>query len=133
MVFAGINYLAVVIAAVVGLAAGAIWYRAFGTVWMAALGRTRADVTPKPGPYVVAGIAQLLMAYMLAGVLGHLGEVNVQNGIVGAAFIWLGFVATSIAVNDSFQGARVTLTLIDAGHWLVVLTLMGAVLGAFGA
>jgi hypothetical protein len=81
----------------------------------------------------VAGIAQLLMAYMLAGVLGHLGDVNIQNGIVGAAFIWLGFVATTIAVNDSFQGAKVTLTLIDAGHWLVVLVLMGFVIGIFGA
>ena len=133
MVFAGINYLAVVIAAVVGFVASAIWYRAFGNLWLMAQGRAPGEMQPKPGPFVVAGIAQLLMAYMMAGVLGHLGTVNVQNGIVGAAFIWLGFVATTIAVNDSFQGAKVTLTLIDAGHWLVVLVLIGAILGAFGA
>jgi hypothetical protein len=132
MVFAGIDYLAVVIAAVIGFVASAVWYKAFGTAWMMAQGRAPGEVKPKPGPFVVAGVAQLLMAFMLAGVLGHLGEVNVQNGIIGAAFIWLGFVATTIAVNDSFQGAKVTLTLIDAGHWLVVLALMGAVLGLFG-
>jgi len=132
MVFTGINFLAVVIAAVVGFAASAVWYKAFGTAWMLAQGRTPGDMTPKPGPFVVAGIAQLLMAFMLAGVLGHLGEINVENGIIGAALIWLGFVATTIAVNDSFQGAKVTLTLIDAAHWLVVLAVMGAVLGAFG-
>lgn len=133
MIFAGINYLAVVIAAAVGFGAGAVWYRAFGTAWMAALGRTSTDFQPKPGPFIVAGVAQLLMAYMLAGVLGHLGDVNLQNGIIGAAFIWLGFVATTIAVSDSFQGSKVTLTLIDAGHWLVVLVLMGAVIGMFGS
>jgi len=132
MIFAGINYLAVVIAAVVGFVASAVWYKAFGTAWMMAQGRAPGDMAPKPGPFVVAGVAQLLMAFMLAGVLGHLGEINVQNGIIGAAFIWLGFVATTIAVNDSFQGAKVTLTLIDAAHWLVVLALMGAVLGTFG-
>lgn len=132
MVFAGINYLAVVIAAAVGFAASAIWYKTFGNAWLVAQGRAPEDTTPKPGPFVVAGIAQLLMAYMLAGVLGHLGAVNMQNGIIGAAFIWLGFVATTIAVNDSFQGARATLTFIDAGHWLVVLALMGAVIGLFG-
>lgn len=132
MVFAGINYLAVVIAAAVGFAASAIWYKAFGNAWLVAQGRALEDTMPKPGPFVVAGIAQLLMAYMLAGVLGHLGAVNMQNGIIGAAFIWLGFVATTIAVNDSFQGARATLTFIDAGHWLVVLALMGAVIGLFG-
>jgi Protein of unknown function (DUF1761) len=133
MVFAGINYLAVVIAAVVGFAAGAMWYRVFGNVWLMAQGRAPGDITPTPGPFIVAGVAQLLMAYMLAGVLGHLGDVNLENGIVGAAFIWLGFVATTIAVNDSFQGAKATLSLIDAGHWLVVLLLMGAVIGVFGA
>ena len=131
MDFVGINYLAVVVAAVVGFVASAIWYRAFGTVWMLAQGRAPGDLTPKPGPFVVAGIAQLLMSYMLAGLLAHLGDINVENGIIGAAFIWLGFVATTIAVNDSFQGSKVTLTLIDAGHWLVVLMLMGAVLGLF--
>ncbi len=132
MVFSGINYLAVVIAAVIGFVASAVWYKAFGTAWMMAQGRAPGDTTPKPGPFVVAGVAQLLMAFMLAGVLGHLGDINVENGIIGAAFIWLGFVATTIAVNDSFQGAKVTLTLIDAAHWLVVLALMGAVLGTFG-
>ena len=121
-----------VIAAVIGFVASAVWYKTFGTDWMMAQGRAPGDMAPTPGPFVVAGIAQLLMAFMLAGVLGHLGEINVQNGIIGAAFIWLGFVATTIAVNDSFQGAKVTLTLIDAAHWLVVLALMGAVLGAFG-
>ncbi|TCT11781.1 uncharacterized protein DUF1761 [Tepidamorphus gemmatus] len=132
MTFTGINYLAVVVAAAVGFGAGAVWYRVFGTAWLAALGRNAQDVRPKPGPFVIAGIAQLLMAYMLAGVLGHMGSVTMQNGIVGAAFIWLGFVATTIVVSDSFQGAKPTLSVIDAGHWLVVLVLMGAVIGLFG-
>lgn len=132
MVFDGINYLAVVIAAVVGFVASALWYKAFGNAWLMAQGRAPGDTTPKPGPFVVAGVAQLLMAFMLAGVLGHLGQINLQNGIIGAAFLWLGFVATTIAVNDSFQGSKVTLTLIDAGHWLVVLVLMGAIIGMFG-
>jgi hypothetical protein len=132
MAFTGINYLAVVIAAVVGFVASAVWYKAFGTLWLMAQDRAPGDITPKPGPFVVAGVAQLLMSYMLAGLLAHLGDINVENGIIGAAFLWLGFVATTIAVNDSFQGSKVTLTLIDAGHWLVVLMLMGAVIGVFG-
>ncbi len=44
------------------------------------------------------------MAWVLAGLIGHLGpgQVTVQNGIVSGAFIWLGFVATTIAVNNAF-------------------------------
>ena len=132
MVFAGINYLAVLVATVAGFAAGAVWYGVFGTQWALAQGKARADFRPRPGPFATALLAQLVMAFLLAGVIGHLGEVTLRNGVVSAAFIWAGFVATTIVVNDVFQGAKVSLTLIDAGHWLVVLALMGAVIGAFG-
>jgi hypothetical protein len=35
-------------------------------------------------------------------------------------------------VNHGFGGARPMLTMIDAGHWLAVLVVEGAVIGAFG-
>ena len=38
MTFGGINYLAILIAAVVAWLAGAVWYMAFGRAWVAALG-----------------------------------------------------------------------------------------------
>jgi hypothetical protein len=39
---------------------------------------------------------------------------------------------TTIGVNHAFSGASPKLTLIDGGHWLAVLVVMGAVIGAFG-
>src|SRR5262249_8244815 len=44
MTFAGTNYLAIVIAAVVAWLAGAGWYMALGKTWMAALGVTPAQM-----------------------------------------------------------------------------------------
>ena len=38
MTFAGINYLAVLIAAAAGWVAGAVWYMALAKPWMAAVG-----------------------------------------------------------------------------------------------
>jgi hypothetical protein len=72
------------------------------------------------------------MAWMLAGVLGHLGQVTIRNGVISAAFLWFGFVLTTMAVNYSFGRRPLKLLAIDAGHWLLVLVLLGAVLGAFG-
>lgn len=132
MEFAGINYLAVVLAAAVGFGVGGLWYWALGPIWLAAQGKTSADITPRPGPFIVAAVAQLLMAYILAGTIGHLGAVTLVNGVVTAALIWLGFVATTISVNHGFQGRSVSLTLVDAGHWLAVMVLMGAVIGLIG-
>jgi len=132
MIFAGMNYAAVVVAAIVGFFAGAVWYGVLGKYWLAALGKSKADMKPAPGPFIVAAIALLVMAYVLAGTIGHLGEVDMGTGIISGAIIWAGFVATTVAVNNAFQGAKLSLTLIDAGHWLLVLLLMGAVIGAFG-
>lgn len=125
----GLDHFAAILAAIVGFAATIIWYRAFGTMLMAALGLTAEQLRHRPATYVVTALAQLVMAYVLTAVIGQLAAFNMQNGIVVAAFLWLGFVATAIAVSDSFAGARLSLTMIDAGHWLVVMVLMGAVIG----
>ena len=73
------------------------------------------------------------MAWMLAGVIGHLGAVTVQNGVISAAFLWFGFVFTTLVVNNTFGMRSAKLIAIDGGHWLAVLLLMGAIIGAWGA
>jgi hypothetical protein len=98
------------------------------SIWPAAVGAA-AYV-----PYGVAFVAELIMAWVLAGVIGHLGvgQVTLRNGVVSALFIWFGFMLTSMAVNNMFGERKVMLTLIDAGHWLLVMLAMGAVVGAMG-
>ncbi len=131
MTFAGINYLAVAIAAGAGFLFGALWYGLLGKQWMAALGLSEQP-KPTPGPFVIAFVAQLVMAWVLAGVVGHFGEVTPTTALITAALVWLGFVLTTQTVNHRFQDARWSLTLIDSGHWLGVLLVMGLVIGLFG-
>lgn len=134
MDFAGINYGAVVVAAVAGFAIGMAWYMALGNIWMAALGKTKDEVKPSAGPFIISGVSLLLMAFMLAGIIGHLGEgqVTLVNGAISGFFVWLGFVITTMAVNHAYQGVKRTLTLVDGGHYLAVLVAMGAIIGWFG-
>lgn len=131
MAFAGINYLAVIAAALAAFGFGAAWYGVLGRQWMAAVGMTEHP-KPTPGPFIIAFIALLVMAWALAGVIGHLGEVTIWRGIVSGFFAWLGFVATSLIVNHRFQRSPWSLSLIDGGHWLGVLLVMGFVIGLFG-
>jgi len=132
MVFAGINYLAVIIAAIAGFAVGMGWYMMLGNAWMAALGKTKEELKPRPAPFIITAVALLVMAYVLAGMIGHMGAVTLWSGVISGTFVWAGFVATTIAINYAFQGAKSKLWLIDAGHFLAVLLVMGAVIGAFG-
>ena len=137
MEFAGTNYIAVVVAAIASFAFGSIYYMVLGRHWRAAIGKTEEQMKAdgmKLSVFIVAALAQLVMAWVLSGIIGHLGtdQVTVVNGLISAGFVWVGFVATTLAVNHGFQGARKSLTLIDGGHWLGVLLVQGLVIGLFG-
>jgi Protein of unknown function (DUF1761) len=139
MQFAGVNHLAIVIAAVVAWLAGAAWYTTLGKTWAAAQGITpeqMAAARQQPGayrPFIYVFVAELVMAWVLAGLLGHLGPLTLRGGVISAAFCWLGFVITTMVVNISFARRDWRLLLIDGGYWLIVLLLMGAIIGGMGA
>ena len=140
MTFTGVSYLAVIIAAIVAWVAGAIWYMSLGKIWTSAQGFTQEQLHAdrnKPGaylPFIYVFVAELVMAWVLAGLIGHLGpgQVTLMNGVVSGAFCWLGFVITVLVTGNTFGKRDVRLIYIDGGHWLLVLVLMGAIIGAIG-
>ena len=132
----------------VGLAAlaawifGAAYYGALGKQWVGALGTSmdamKAQNAGKSGlakasPFILSFVAELVMAYVLYGLLMHMGMFTVRAGMISGAICWFGFVLTTIATNNAYPGRRPLLTVIDSGHWLGVLLIMGAALGALGA
>ena len=131
MQFAGLDYVAVLVAAIAGFGFGAAWYMTLGKRWMEALGMKERPES-SPAPFIFSFLCQLVMAWVLAGLIGHLGEITVLRSVVSAMFVWAGFVAAPMIVNHRFQGSPWMLTLIDAGHWLGVLVVMGVVIGLFG-
>ena len=132
MTFAGLNYLAVLIAAVAAFAWGAAYYMTLSKQWLAAVGRVEPNKSPTP--FIVSFVALLVMGWVLAGTLGHLGagQVTVKNGVISGLFLWLGFVVTTVFVNNAYPGRKYILSVIDSIHWLGVLVIQGAVIGAFG-
>ena len=142
MTFAGINHLAILVAAVVAWLGGAAYYTALGKLWVAAQGKTaeqfHAEQEARKGtlaswlPFALAFLANLAMAWVLAGMVGHLGAVTIRSAVISGLFVWAGFVVTTMLVNNAFAGRRYMLTLIDAGHWLLVVVLMGLVIGWMG-
>jgi hypothetical protein len=140
MTFAGLNYLAIVIAAIVAWVAGAVWYMSLGKIWTQAQGLTPERLhenKSRPGaylPFIYCLVAELVMAWVLAGLMAHLGtgQVTLLNGVVSGAFCWLGFVITTLVVGNTFALRDLRLIWIDGGHWLIVLVLMGAIIGLMG-
>ena len=135
----GVNYWAIVLAAVASFMFGGAYYGLLSKPWMQALGKSGTEIksgSPTPVLFGITIVAELIMAWVLAGLMLHLAKAgiaaNVRNGVLTAVFCWFGFVATSLAVNHGYQGAKRMLTLIDGGHWLGVLMIQGLILGWLG-
>ena len=135
------NYLSVLIAAVAAWIFGGIYYSALCNVWTAAQGKTleqcKAEQVAKSGaakavPFVLVFVAEVVMAFVLYGIVFHVGVWTVSAGIISGAVCWLGFVLTTIASNNAFGGRKPMLTVLDSGAWLGALVIMGAVIGWMG-
>ena len=134
MQFAGISYLVILVAAVAAFIFGAVYYGTLGKPWMKAARIKPEDATMSPVLFITSFVCELIMAWVMAGLIGHLGpdQVTLWNGVASAFFVWLGFMATTVVVNQRYQGFGWDLSLIDGGHWLGVALIMGAVIGWWG-
>jgi hypothetical protein len=136
MVFAGLNFLAILIAALAAFAWGALYYTSLSKQWLAAVGLTKEQIgtNRSPAPFIISFVALVVMAWVLAGTLGHLGpgQVTLKNGIISGLFLWLGFIATTVFVNNAYPGRKYSLSVIDSIHWLGVVVIQGATIGAMG-
>ena len=135
------NPLAIVLAAVAAWLFGGIYYTTLSKPWLAAMGKTmeqcQAEQAAKSGlakaaPFVTAFVAELVMAWALYGILVHLKTFSIRAGLISAAICWLGFVLTTVAVNNVFAGRKPMLTVIDSVAWLGAMLIMGAIIGWMG-
>jgi len=132
MTVMGINAVAVLVAAVAAFIFGAVYYGIMGKAWMAAQGKT-IDPAKKGSPPLAALIASFVGEIAMAVVLGMMiGSPNLVLGMTTGLLAWLGFVMTTLIINHAYQGAKSALTVIDGAHWLGVLLIEGAILGAMG-
>jgi hypothetical protein len=134
-----VNYLAVLVAAVVGWLAGAVWYTVLAKPWVAAHGKTmeefKAEQAAHKGtlhawlPFALAFVAELVMALVLYGIATHIKLMSMRSTVMIAVLLWAGVMVTTMLVNNAFSGRRYMLTVIDSGHWLLVIVLMAVVIG----
>lgn len=139
MVFGGISYLSIVLGAVAAFLFGAAYYTTLGRYWLAATGIDRDKMIAEgrgnnPLPFILSFIGLIVMGFVLAGAIGHLGpgQVTLKNGMISAFILWGGFILTTTIVMNAFQQKPFRLSLIDSGHWLGVMLILGAVIGGMG-
>ncbi len=141
MDFTHANIVSILIAAVAAWMFGGIYYTVLSKPWLAAQGKTieqcKAEQDAKSGiakgaPFVLVFVSEIIIAWVLYGILMHMNLFTLRAGIISAAFCWFGFVLTTIATNNAFGGRRVILTVIDSVAWLGAFVIIGAIVGGWG-
>ena len=124
-------------ATICGIVIGVIYYRLLGSAWQSAAAMTdaAAEAGRSLGSYIVAALCYMLLAFALFGVTWHasIGDVTLRASLIAAGLAWLGFIASTMVANHRFQGRPLSLTLINAGHWLIVIFAQAVVIGLLAA
>jgi hypothetical protein len=130
----GINYVAVLVAALSGFAVGAIWYGPlFGKQWSAVSGTHDAQSSNinVPAVYALTFVLSLIAAMVLALVIHQVNATGVIAGARISFLLWLGFILTVRVTEALFNGTDMRLVMIDSGYRLVWATVMGVILAVW--
>ena len=127
----GLNYAAVLVAAVLAFVIGGAWYSPalFGKAWQRETGLSDAQLQAG-NPATIFGLSfvlALVAAFVFAMFLGPrpaLGTATAAGAMAGIAWV-----STSFGINYLFERKSPRLFLINAGYHTLQFTTMGIVLG----
>jgi MFS family permease len=127
-----VNWLAVLAAALCSFLLGGLWYSAlFAKAWQGLVGMT--DEKMKSGNKGLTFGGAFVLSFIAAAVFAmFLGpKATLAFGAAAGFGAGLCWVATSLAINDLFEGRPAKLTLINGGYHTLQFTAMGAIIGAW--
>jgi hypothetical protein len=129
-----INWLAVLVAAIIRMAVGFAWYSPplFLKPWQAVTGVTPESMRAGLGKAMVVDvIASLIMSFALANIIVGAGITDWLNGALAGFWVWLGFMATLMVSLWGYENRSLRLIAINLGNNLIALVLMGALLAVW--
>ncbi len=116
---------------------GFLWYgkALFGKTWQRVAGLTDEDV--QGGNMALIFGLTFVLNFIIAAFLSFFTEIAMMlgsNAIFGglfAAFLCIGFVATTFGINYLFARKPLKLYFIDVGYMIVSFFVMGLIIGAW--
>jgi hypothetical protein len=130
-----LNWLGIVVATLAFFTVGAIWYTAlFGKAWQREVGFRPEQPTGGRNMTLTMGTC-LLLEFVVVLMLGHLfariGPSDQAKMMMATGF-GLAIMAPAIGINYLYQRRSLKLFLIDAGHFVVGMAVVGLVFVLLG-
>jgi hypothetical protein len=132
-----LNYLAILVSALVYFAMQAVWFTVFMKEWLAGLGITADQLHQQGGSVVLAyliGFAgALVMAAAISWFTQMTGKQSVIRGVLVGIVAWVGFVLTTWSAEYAFEEKGLRILMVNTGISLIGMVVMGAIQGAWKA
>ncbi|HEY7807928.1 MAG TPA: DUF1761 domain-containing protein [Croceibacterium sp.] len=125
-----INWLAVIVGTLAFFAVGAIWYSAlFGKIWQREVGLSAEQLKSGRSIPLIFGLC-LLLEFIVVLTLGHLFaflQPSDHVKMMMATGFGLAIMTPAVGINYLYQRRSLKLFLIDAGHFVVGMAVVGLV------
>lgn len=135
MNFTDVNFLAILVAGVIHMILGFLWYGPlFSKPWMKLVGMTQEQAQqggPNPVIYLIPFVTALIGFYVLALFINAAGMGTPAGGAATGLLAGVGFLATFAGANYLFSTRPFQLYLIDIGYPVLSLVIAGALLGVW--
>jgi len=132
-----INYLAVLVAAVLHFIIGGVWYGVlFGNQFIKLIGWSPEKVAQIGNEshgkeYLIAFVSSLVLVYVLAHFVQYTKAKSAIDGIQTAFWLWLGFVVTTQLATVIFEERRLGLYVLNVGYQFVGCSVAGVLLAVW--
>lgn len=135
-----INFLAVGLAALVGIFIGAVWFgpKTFFPLWWKFLGKNPAEQPGTENMSVIFGstflaalVQAVVMGVMISLTEQALGSIDTFTGLAVGSLLGVGFAASASISHHLFGGFPIKAWILEAGQDIVSLAAMGAIIASF--
>lgn len=137
MITFAVNFVGAIVAAVLAMVIGFIWYGPlFGKEWARLQGKDMEKMKKESGNmgmmYGIAFVGALVSAFVFGVFINSLGAKTAVDGAMVGLWAWVGFLLPVTGMNAMFMGSNKKLFYIDVFHHLVGFLVIGAVMGVLG-
>jgi hypothetical protein len=135
-----INFLALILAGMAGIAIGAIWFgpKTFFPIWWKFLGKDSDQPVGSNkmglifgGTFIAAFVQALVMSVVINHAEASSGEIGTLGGLAVGSLMGVGFSAASSLSHQLFAGLSIRAWVLEVGQDIVSLAAMGAIIASF--
>ncbi|MFW5695567.1 MAG: DUF1761 domain-containing protein [Alkalispirochaeta sp.] len=129
MAFSLINWWAVLVAVVIHMVVGILWYGPlFGKLWLRLMDKRPEEIQGGNSPltYLIPVVAAFVSAVVLAMVIGLLRVFTFWGGAGWGAMLWFAFGGTGLLTTGIFEDRRAGLSWLFIAYMVLVHAAQGA-------